>query len=77
MSYTDVKTNGDLEIHIKYCGEWMMMTAKKNVAGKDLIQAIEELSLALQRSIDKVSRGETEKNIIPLKDNLGIGRNEP
>ncbi len=74
MSFTDVDTNGDLEIHIKYCGQWMMMTAKKNVAGKDLIQEIELLSLALQRTIDKVSRGETEKNIIPVKDDSGIGR---
>lgn len=74
MSYTDVDTKGDLELHVKYCGQWMMKTAKKNVAGKDLIQEIEILSLALQRTIDKVSRGETEKNIIPVEDDSEIGR---
>jgi len=67
MSFTDIEYKGDLELHVKYGGKWLMSTKKPGVDGKDLIQAIEELSLALQRAIDKVSRGQTEKNIIPIK----------
>ena len=69
MSMTDVDYKGDLELHLKYGGTWMMKAILKDVNSKDLIQAIEELSLRLQRTIDKVSRGETtEKNVIPMKN---------
>lgn len=68
MSMTDVDYKGDLELHLKYGGKWMMKAILKDINSKDLIQAIEELSLRLQRTIDKVSRGETDKNVVPLLD---------
>jgi len=69
MSFTDIEYKGDLELHLKYGGKWMMKSILKDINSKDLIQAIEELSLRLQRTIDKVSRGETnDKNVVPLLD---------
>jgi len=68
MSFTDIDLKGDLELHLKYGGKWMMKAILKDINSKDLIQAIEELSLRLQRTIDKASRGENDKNAIPLLD---------
>jgi len=65
---TDIDYKGDLELHLKYGGKWMMKSILKDINSKDLIQAIEELSLRLQRTIDKASRGETDKNTVPLLD---------
>ncbi len=67
MSMTDVDYTGDLELQIIYGGVPFMKTSKKNVKGKDLIQSIEELSIAMQRAVDKISRGQTDKNHIPVK----------
>lgn len=55
---------GDLEMHIKYDGRWLLKAGKKNVKSAHLLKAIEELSLMIQRAIDKSAQGETEKNVI-------------
>lgn len=76
LSLTDVDYKGDLELHVKYGGVWLMKTGKANVQSKDLIQEIENLSLALQRAIDKVSRGQSDKNMIKAygEEEFGDGK---
>ena len=71
---TDIDYSGDLELHVKYNGEWLMKTGKQNVQSKDIIQAIEELSLVLQRAIDTTTQGRPEKNIVGARfDNADEG----
>jgi len=69
LSFTDIDYKGDLELHVKYGGKWMMKAILKDINSKDLLQAIEGLSLRIQRTIDKASRGEkNDENVIPLLD---------
>lgn len=69
MTLTDVDYKGDVELHIKYGGIWLMKVGKHNVEAKEIIQVIEELSIALQRAVDKISRGEdkNDNSIVGVK----------
>lgn len=73
----DINFTGDLEMHIKWGGDWLMKTKKPNVSSKELLKSLEELSIACQRAIDTTVQGRPEKNIIPTKnfDDNGVKDN--
>ena len=54
------KLIGDVEVHVKYMGEWLTMGRKENVKDAHLGQAINVIATQIQKSIESAYFGNTD-----------------
>ena len=43
---------GDVEVHVKYMGDWLTMGRKKNVRDRNLGQAINLIATEIQKAVE-------------------------
>jgi len=48
----DKELVGDLEVHVKYMGEWLTMGKKESVKDRNLGQAINLVATEIQKSVE-------------------------
>ena len=68
---TKDKFIGTVELHIKYCGDWLCATSKDSVREDHLGHAINLLALQTERQIEKLLSGKIDIDELPTKKSDG------